>query len=700
MPRLKLKTLGVFLFILMSIGVLGTVILLKTNVLSTGTFADVSPTGFSAQKGVLYDNGIPIYLHGVNWFGVEGYSTNIIHGLWARSYKDMIQQMKGLGINAVRLPYCPKSLQNIPTASNSYVDLTKNSDLVGTDGNQYIKSLDALDKIITELNNQKMYFILDNHNPDCIAQSDLWYTSQYSENQWISDLELLATRYSKYDYFAGLDLKNEPRNIATWGTGNTATDWNLAAERAGKQINAINPNILIFVEGIAENQTCSNNNNSHFWGENLEPFACTPINTNYIPKNKLILSPHIYGPDVYNQSYFNDQNFPNNMNDIWNTQFGYLINQGYTIIPGEWGGKDGNGGLDSDVIWHNTLASYYIKNNICNSFYWSWNADSGDTGGILKDDWTNLVSSKVTLLQNYWNTCKYAVTSQPSPVTSTITKRSILPTQTSILVPPPVATNSKCNINYNIKDFWNNGFVASVSITNISNQPINKWNLKWTNKIPGQSIINIWNAKLVQSNSVANIISDSGYNAIIGVNSSISAIGFQGNNTSGNVPELFKSTDFYLNDNQCGYSLTQTTPVITTTIIPNNIQQISQPVVKTSIPQFANTVCTIQYSENRWDSGFSVNLTLNNTTNQDISSWKLKWTFPSNDQNILEIWNAGTTLNTQNVIINNASWNQIIPQKGNVQFGFNGKLTNAKISTKPSSIILLTANKSYGCTIY
>ncbi len=71
----------------------------------------------------------------------------------------------------------------------------------------------------------------------------------------------------------GLDLKNEPHGAATWGTGNAATDWNSAAERASAVVLSAAPNWLIFVEGVSSNPSCSSND-AHFWGENLEAQEC------------------------------------------------------------------------------------------------------------------------------------------------------------------------------------------------------------------------------------------------------------------------------------------------------------------------------------------------------------------------------------------------------------------------------------------
>jgi len=31
--------------------------------------------------------------------------------------------------------------------------------------------------------------------------------------------------------------------------------------------------------------------------------------------------------------------------------------------------------------------------------YWCWNADSGDTGGILQDDWTTVNTNKQSVIQ-------------------------------------------------------------------------------------------------------------------------------------------------------------------------------------------------------------------------------------------------------------------------------------------------------------
>jgi endoglucanase len=349
----------------------------------------VTGAGYSTQDGAIYKNGQKIVFNGVNWFGFET-ANNAPHGLWSRNYKDMIKQMKDTGFDAVRIPFCPNTVAN---SSVSGIDYSQNPDLEG------LKSLEIMDKIVAELDAQGMYFVFDHHRPDCNAISELPTVPGYSEQQWVADLVAMTERYKGYDNFMGMDLKNEPHGAATWGTGDS-TDWKLAAEKAGKAVLASDPNILIFVEGIQNNPTCSDNAIAHWWGGNLEPQACYPID---LPADRLVLSPHVYGPDVFPQDYFNALDFPSNMPAIWDKHFGFLAGK-YALAIGEWGGKYGAGN-PKDAAWQNAFANYMAQKKIY-SFYWSWNPNSGDTGGILNDDWTTVRQDKVQMLQNYYSEFK------------------------------------------------------------------------------------------------------------------------------------------------------------------------------------------------------------------------------------------------------------------------------------------------------
>jgi endoglucanase len=388
---------------------------------------------FTTNAGNIYKNGEQIKLFGVSWFGFEdnGHSA---HALWRRNLTEIVQQVKGMGFNAFRVPFCPETLRNVPTG---YISEANNKPLVG------LKSLDLMDKVVQEMNAQGMYILMDIHNYDCTnTLPPLWYTPAYSEQQLISDLTFVADRYKNLDHFVGIDIKNEPHDgddlasSSTWGLGNIATDWNLAAERIGKAILTTNPNLLIFVEGIGDLQTYCSKEFGSWWGGNLMPIRCTPINPAFIPANKLVLSPHVYGPDVYNAKEFNTPDFPANLPANWDTYFGSTLSQGYTLAIGEFGGKYGHDDKYSkadpnDIIWQNKIIDYFIDKKICNFFYWSLNPDSSDTGGIMQPDWLTPWADKLANLQRLMTSCASSITPPPAVVTAPISDWSFNKFRTS-----------------------------------------------------------------------------------------------------------------------------------------------------------------------------------------------------------------------------------------------------------------------------
>lgn len=345
-----------------------------------------TPTGFYHTSGnrILDSNGDPAVFNGLNWFGFET-NTYSPHGLWSyslESYFDMIQER---GYNLIRLPYSNQMFDaGIMPAS---IDPVVNPGLIGK------SPIQVMDKVVEEAGKRKIKIILDRHRPDSGGQSELWYTSQYSEQRWIEDWVMLAQRYAGNPTVIGADLHNEPHGPASWGTGNLSTDWRLAAERAGNAILAANPDWLILVEGVSSNVQGDNSN--YWWGGNLKGVRQYPVRLN-VP-NKLVYSPHDYGPGVATQPWFSDTNFPNNMTSIWDQYWGYISKENIApLLMGEFGGRS----VDTASVegkWQNKLVDY-IKENDLYWTYWSFNPNSGDTGGLLLDDWRTWNSPKQVML--------------------------------------------------------------------------------------------------------------------------------------------------------------------------------------------------------------------------------------------------------------------------------------------------------------
>ena len=186
------------------------------------TVGDVSVTEGNPQtavaNGYLHTSGSQILdannnavrIAGVNWFGFE--TTNFApHGLWTRGYKEMMDQMKSLGFNTIRLPYCDQLFDSGSTPNG--IDFSKNADLQGLTG------LQLMDKIVGYAGQIGLKVFLDHHRSEAgnsANASGLWYTSAYPESKWIGNLSMLAGRYAGNSTVIGIDLHNEPHGPATY----------------------------------------------------------------------------------------------------------------------------------------------------------------------------------------------------------------------------------------------------------------------------------------------------------------------------------------------------------------------------------------------------------------------------------------------------------------------------------------------------
>jgi|SRR5215469_7503513 len=205
---------------------------------------------------------------------------------------------------------------------------------------------------------------------------------------------MLAIHYSGKLTVIGADLATEPHGPATWGDGNPSTDWRLAAEQAGNAVLAANPNWLIIVEGIEQYQ-----GDSYWWGGNLEGAARYPVQLS-VP-DKLVYSAHDYGPEVFNQQWFQvpkPADLAHTLPAVWQKHWSFLTKLGVPVYVGEFGGT--SMGHDPEGVWQRTLVSF-LKTNQINYTYWAWNPDSGDTGGILENDWKTVNQSKMDILNSY-----------------------------------------------------------------------------------------------------------------------------------------------------------------------------------------------------------------------------------------------------------------------------------------------------------
>ncbi|MGA0039318.1 MAG: cellulase family glycosylhydrolase [Pirellulales bacterium] len=359
-----------------------------------GTRAEGGVRGPLATSGnqIVDAAGNTVRIAGVNWFGMET-TTFAPHGLWTRGYREMMDQMRSLGFNTIRLPYSDQLFE--PTSTPNGIDFSKNPDLSGLSG------IEVMDAIVSYAEEIGLWVILDHHRSEAgnsASDTGLWWSAAYPERVWIDNLTMLASRYAAQSAVVGIDLHNEPHGPATWGDG-SATDWRLAAERAGNAVLAANPNLLIIVEGIEHASS-----GSYWWGGNLSSAGAFPVRLNV--EGRLVYSPHDYPASVYQQMYFSDPAYPANLPEVWDANWGFLFREGIApVMVGEFGS---NLATASDRAWFSSMIDYLAGDLDGDGVsdltagqqgiswtYWSWNPNSGDTGGILADIWNARIVARV-----------------------------------------------------------------------------------------------------------------------------------------------------------------------------------------------------------------------------------------------------------------------------------------------------------------
>ena len=346
-----------------------------------------SGAGYTAAGGRLLKDGVAIELFGLNWFGLET-SNHVLHGLWTgRPLADFLSDIKSKGFNALRIPVSPETINpgsaitGGPGTGEDFVALS------GKDGRA------ALEYTLSKTLAAGIYVVVDFHTCNS-AQLGAGLPGSpiacagYSLDRWLADLRTLATLSRTYSNVVGIDLTNEPHSL-TWSA------WASFASQGGQAVLAVNPNITIWVEGVGNESTAGGQ--SVNWGQNLFEAGAIPG----IPGNRLVYSPHSYGPSVAAQSYFSATGYPANMPAIWDTFFGHLVAQGYTVIAGEFGGHytTSSTPAQNDKLWQDSYVTYLRSKITRSNFYWCVNPNSGDTGGVYGDDWRTWNNDKLLLLQ-------------------------------------------------------------------------------------------------------------------------------------------------------------------------------------------------------------------------------------------------------------------------------------------------------------
>ncbi|WP_237280256.1 cellulase family glycosylhydrolase [Subtercola vilae] len=467
-----------------------------------------TPSGWLHTDGgsIKDSTGKTYVIKAAAWFGMET-SNCAPHGLWSISLDAGLAQIRSMGFNTIRLPYSNECLAAQATTSINYAV------------NPTLKNLSpllVLDAVVARAKVYGLSVILDQHRPDSGAQSELWYTAQYPESTWLSDWRMLAKRYASNPTVIGVDLHNEPHGSACWGCGTAAVDWQAAATRGGNAVLGVNPKLLVIVEGTDRQP----DGTTTWWGGALGGVKAKPVTLSVA--HQVVYSPHDYPSSVYTQSWFSAANYPANLAPLWDKNWGYLAKSNIApVLLGEFGSTLAT---PSDTKWMTSIVSYLANTGI--SFaYWSFNPDSGDTGGLVKDDWVTPQAAKLSALKPLLGAGAPVPVQTPTPVPSTgttttptlpITPTTPAPapspkpttgTPPSSSPPPPPSPSPKpqpgttgpptasaagpvaASASWALQSSWADGYVATVSVT--STTGASGWSVTWPDT-RATAITNAW----------------------------------------------------------------------------------------------------------------------------------------------------------------------------------------------------------------
>ena len=319
---------------------------------------------------LLLVSGVNAITKGINFFGFET-ETKAVHMLWCQPLEWHINKIADLGFNSIRLPVSEDFI--MADWDTQY----PGNGVVNPQFPQYnMKSIEIMDQLFDLTARRNISIIMDIHRlyntqqaPKPFIENTI-YTFVRFMDAWVK----IITRYVNRPNFIGIDVFNEYQS-------NDWNDWKNLAQITINHIESTFPKRLnYYVEGAR-------------WGGDLSGAKNNPL----IFNDQNLDSRVFYSVHKY---WFSDSNIvydePALINS-WDYSFGFLNNK---VMVGEWGYISED---SMQVQWGEKFVKYLKNKGIRDTYFWSYNPDSGDTKGVLMDDCVNVNEQKMELLRKLWS---------------------------------------------------------------------------------------------------------------------------------------------------------------------------------------------------------------------------------------------------------------------------------------------------------
>lgn len=352
--------------------------------------AQLLPAGPLSTSGnqIVDQFGNPVRIASIGW---NSYQRNTApDGLYAVNYQALLNQVKSIGFNCIRIGFCDASVINNDFPAAGTINFGLNP------GMQGLSMLQCFDLIITYAGNIGLRIILDSHNSEGRSHSfsnanGIWFdsgpgsdgtdgagnTGTVTDAAYRAMWANIANRYKTFPAMLGYDLRNEPNTTGVNGNGNGGgSDWGTGSNRdlramyqaVGNSILAIDPRVLIICEG-PQNYTgtfatgtaadgINYGTGSTFFGNSGDLSGTRQFPVTLTTPNKVLYSVHEYPPETTGAAHdAASATKIANMTAIW----GFLVkNNTAPVWIGELGSYfNGTAAqIAESTAWANMMVSY------------------------------------------------------------------------------------------------------------------------------------------------------------------------------------------------------------------------------------------------------------------------------------------------------------------------------------------------------
>jgi endoglucanase len=325
---------------------------------------------------------VRIKLASVNWYGASD-ELFVAGGLDVQHRSNIAVLIRRLGFNSVRFPYSDELVISNPLIPAPL--LAANPDLAG------LRALDVYEACVNALTDAGLAVIINNHITharwfDGMSLCDAGWSNDHlggacrikqTEEQWIQNWEKMMSRFIYNPRVIGADLRNEVHGF--WGTMRWGS-WAKAAELAGNRLLKMQPNWLMFVEGVSS-------------ANDLSGVRNRPVKLS-VP-DRLVYSAHIYAWSGWgNLERFSSRPYPSFVEEM-QKNWGFIVEENIAPV---WIGEMGAPGRPDkgDTHYWNNLIKYLDLMD-ADFGYWAINPrkphrNEHEGYSLVKDDWMTVIN--------------------------------------------------------------------------------------------------------------------------------------------------------------------------------------------------------------------------------------------------------------------------------------------------------------------